>query len=173
MHIEDRASRRLSEIATKMAASMLWCALFCLVLCVNSVFTYCTPNSFTREEHLNIRETTSADYFPTFLCSSVELLDILVKGTLTCIRALKRHRRGKRAGTLVHLRSRGLRTPLPGIFLSNVRSIRNKLDELQLLVSRKRDFSSSCVLCFTETWLCGSKKVEEYVFTLTVAGATM
>jgi len=46
--------------------------------------------------------------------------------------------------------------PLPGIFLSNVHSISNKLDKLQLLVSRNRDFSSSFVLCFTETWLCGS-----------------
>ena len=180
-----------AKMVLQMAASVFWCALFCLVLCVNSVFTYSTPNSFTREELLNIRETTSADYFPTFLCSSVELLNILVNGTLTCIRALKRHRRGRRAGTLVRLRSRGVRTPLSGIFLSNVRSISNKLDELRLLVSRNRDFSSSCVLCFTETWLCGSipdlalqlggfllfradmirsslanQKVEEYVFTL-------
>ena len=68
-----------------MAASMFWCALFCLVLCVNSVFTYCTPNSFTREEFLNIRETTPADYLPTFLCSSVELLDIIVKGALVTV----------------------------------------------------------------------------------------
>ena len=85
----------------------------------------------------------------------MELLDILVKGALTCIRAVKRHRRGKQAGTHVRLRSHGLRTPLPGIFLSKVRSISNKLDELQLLVSRNIDFSSSCVLCLTETWLCG------------------
>ena len=137
LHLSTRRSLTFSilvianKMAPQMAASVFWCALFCLVLCINSVFT-----CFTRDELLNIRETTSADYFSTFLCSSVELLDILVKGTLTCIRALKRHRRGKRAGTLVRLRSRGLRTPLPGIFLSNVRSISNKLDELQLLVSR-------------------------------------
>uniref|UniRef100_A0A3B4A3B1 Uncharacterized protein n=1 Tax=Periophthalmus magnuspinnatus TaxID=409849 RepID=A0A3B4A3B1_9GOBI len=48
---------------------------------------------------------------------------------------------------------RGARTPLPGIFLSNVRSLSNKTDELALLMRRNKDFSSSCVLCFTETWL--------------------
>ncbi|KAK0134739.1 hypothetical protein N1851_029630 [Merluccius polli] len=50
---------------------------------------------------------------------------------------------------------RGLRTPLPGIFLSNVRSLPNKLEELQLLLGKNRDFPSSAVLCFTETWLSG------------------
>ena len=37
-----------------------------------------------------------------------------------------------------------------------MRSLCNKLDELQLLVGKNRDFSSSSILCFTETWLCGS-----------------
>ncbi|KAF7662514.1 hypothetical protein LDENG_00234160 [Lucifuga dentata] len=86
----------------------------------------------------------------------MELLDILVTGVLTFVDAVKRRRRGKCTGALVCLRRRGTRTPLPGIFLSNVRSLSNKLDELQLLVGRNRDFSSSSVLCFTETWLCGS-----------------
>ena len=57
--------------------------------------------------------------------------------------------------TLVRLRQRRLRTPLPGIFLSNVRSLPNKLEELQLLLGKNRDFPSSAVLCFTETWLSG------------------
>ena len=55
----------------------------------------------------------------------------------------------------MRLRQRGLRTPLPGIFLSNVRSLPNKLEELQLLLGKNRDFPSSAVLCFTETWLSG------------------
>ncbi|KAK0143434.1 hypothetical protein N1851_018409 [Merluccius polli] len=68
---------------------------------------------------------------------------------------MKRRRRGRRAGALVRLRQRGLRTPLPGIFLSNVRSLPNKLEELQLLLGKNRDFPSSAVLCFMETWLSG------------------
>ncbi|XP_076581854.1 uncharacterized protein LOC143317730 [Chaetodon auriga] len=55
----------------------------------------------------------------------------------------------------MRLRQCGLRTALPGIFLSNVRSLPNKLEELQLLLGKNRDFSSSAVLCFIETWLCG------------------
>lgn len=53
------------------------------------------------------------------------------------------------------LRQRGLCSTLPGIFLSNVRSLHNKLDEQMLLLGENRDFSSSAVLCLTETWLCG------------------
>ena len=57
---------------------------------------------------------------------------------------------------LERLRRRGHRTALPAILLSNVRSLANKTDELQLLLGKNRDFSASSVLCFTETWLCGS-----------------
>ncbi|XP_072564877.1 uncharacterized protein [Paramormyrops kingsleyae] len=111
--------------------------------------------AFTREELLNIRKTTSVDLLLTFLVSPIEILDILVKSALTLSHAARRQRRGKHAGALVRLRRRGLRTPLPAIFLSNIRSLCNRLDELQLLVVRNRDFSASSVLCFTETWLCG------------------
>ena len=52
--------------------------------------------------------------------------------------------------------SAGLRSPLPGIFFSDVRSLCSKLDELQLLVGKNSHFSSSSVLCFTETWLSDS-----------------
>ncbi|KAK0132299.1 RNA-directed DNA polymerase from mobile element jockey [Merluccius polli] len=83
------------------------------------------------------------------------MLDILVKGVHSFAHAVKRRRRGRWAGALVRLRQCGLRTPLPGIFLSNVRSLPNKLEELQLLLGNNRDFPSSAVLCFTETWLGG------------------
>ncbi|TWW59874.1 hypothetical protein D4764_06G0014040 [Takifugu flavidus] len=64
---------------------------------------------------------------------------------------VRRGRRGRRAGALAGLRRRGSRTALPGIFLSNANSLCNKMDELKLLM-RIKDFSTSCVLCFTETW---------------------
>ncbi|KAF7650927.1 hypothetical protein LDENG_00118800 [Lucifuga dentata] len=142
-----------TKMALRMAASVFWCMLFCLTLLVNSAFCCSTWSSFTRDELMNIRSTTPAALFPTFLLPSMELLDILVTGALTFVHAAKR-RRGKCA--LVSLHRHGTRTPLPGIFLSNVVSLPNKLDELQLLVGRNRDFSSSSVLCFTEMWLCGS-----------------
>ncbi len=108
------------------------CSLLCLsltkfyawlVLFVNSI---CCCDTFTREELLNIRGTTPADLFPTFLTSSVELLDILVKRAPTFVHVVKRQKRGKRASVLVYLRRLGLHTPLPGIFLSNVHSLCNK-----------------------------------------------
>ena len=142
-------------MAPQTVDSVCLCVLFCFVLCFNFVFCDDTRIAFSREELLNIRGTTPEDLFPTFLLPSLEILDILVKGALTFAHAAKRRRRGKRAGALVRLRQRGLRTSLPGIFLSNVRSLPNKLEELQLLLVGNRDFSSSAVLCFTETWLCG------------------
>ena len=77
------------------------------------------------------------------------------------------------------------------IFLSNVCSLCNKLDKLQLLLGKNSDFSSSSVLCFTETWFSGSipdsnsserietqsspakQRGEESVLKLTVAGTNM
>ncbi len=47
---------------------------------------------------------------------------------------------GKRAGALVRLCRCVLHTPLPGIFLSNVRSPPNKLVELQLMVGKTETF---------------------------------
>ena len=85
---------------------------------------------------MNFRDITPDNLLPTFIASSIDILDILVKGALTFVHTVKRRRRGKRAGALVRLRQRGLRTALPGIFLSNVRSLCNKLDKLQLLVSK-------------------------------------
>ncbi|KAK3548881.1 hypothetical protein QTP70_021256, partial [Hemibagrus guttatus] len=100
---------------------------------------------------MNIRATTPVDLFPSFLASTADLLAILIKEARNKV---KSRRRGKRSGVLVRLRRRGLRTPLPGIFLSNVRSLCNKMDELTLQMNKNRDFPTSCVLCFTETWLC-------------------
>ena len=95
---------------------------------------------------LNIRTTTPVDLIPTFLLPAAELVGIIVKATLGFVLAAKRRRRrGKRAGALVRLRRRGARTALPGIFLSNVRLLSNKLDEFQLLVWKNRYFYSSSV----------------------------
>ncbi|KAK3531919.1 hypothetical protein QTP70_034420, partial [Hemibagrus guttatus] len=100
---------------------------------------------------MNIRATTPVDLFLNFLASTADLLAILIKEARNKV---KSRRRGKRSGVLVWLRRHGLRTALPGIFLSNVRSLCNKMDKLTLQMNKNRDFPTSCVLCFTETWLC-------------------
>ncbi len=68
-------------------------------------------------------------------------------------RCFRTHRRGKRAGALMKLRQRGLRTALPSIHLANLRFLPKKTDELLLLSWTNKDFSNSAALCFTETWL--------------------
>ncbi|KAL7852897.1 hypothetical protein SRHO_G00186820 [Serrasalmus rhombeus] len=87
----------------------------------------------TREELLNIRTTIPTDISPVFLVPAALLVHFINK-------KVRRRRRGKRAGVLVRLRTRGTRTPLPGIFLSNVRSLSNKMDEIALLMRRNRLF---------------------------------
>ncbi|XP_077990622.1 uncharacterized protein LOC144444944 [Glandiceps talaboti] len=62
-------------------------------------------------------------------------------------------KRGKRGGALVRLRRRSQRPPLPSIILANVRSLSNKIDELNCCLDAKRDFRDCSVFCFTETWL--------------------
>ncbi|KAK3560165.1 hypothetical protein QTP86_034669 [Hemibagrus guttatus] len=99
---------------------------------------------------MNIRATTPVDWGFTG-ASTVYLLAILIKEARNKV---KSRRRGKRSGVLVQLRRRRLRTALPGIFLSNVRSLCNKMDDLTLQMNKNKDFPTSCVLCFTETWLC-------------------
>lgn len=132
----------------------LVCALFSLVLFVNSVFCQNIRSSSTRDELLKIRATTPADLLPMFIVAPVDLLDILVKGALTFAGAVGRRRRrgGKRAGAPVCLHQCEHRILLLGIFISNVCSLCNKVDELQLRLGKNSDISSSSVLCFTETW---------------------
>ena len=87
-----------TTMAPRTAASVCWCAMFCLVLLVNSVFCLKTGSFFTREMLMNIRVITPENLLPTFIASSVDILDILVKGALTFVHTVKRRRRGKRAG---------------------------------------------------------------------------
>ena len=108
---------------------------------------------FTRDELLNIRDSTPSDLCYNFLASSVDLPDLPIQVLGHTVRG---RRRGKRAGALVRFRKRGVRSPLPRILLSNVRSLCNKMDELCLLIRTNRDFPLSPVLCFTESWLTES-----------------
>ncbi len=108
--------------------------------------------SFTRDELLNIRQNTPQNLLPDFDYSDA-LLDIIVGGAAVLFRRYRSRRWGKRAGALVKLRQRGLRTSLPSIHLVNLCSLPNKMDKLLLLSRTNKDFSNSAALCFTETWL--------------------
>lgn len=43
---------------------------------------------------------------------------------------------------------------LPTVLLSNAQSIKNKVDELEVWAKFKPEIKETCLLAFTETWLC-------------------
>lgn len=51
------------------------------------------------------------------------------------------------------LRRRGNKLPLPSLILANVRSLKNKMDELKLYTRNCNKYRESCAVVFTETWL--------------------
>ncbi len=138
-----------------MAPSMAAVALLCVMFGLSCTVSGSCLTSYTKEELMHFKDLTSPVIYPELLTRSMVILDILVRGTVFFARAVKwtRRQRGRRAGSLVRLRRRGMRPPLPGIFLANVNSICNKMDELQCLVARNKDFHSSAVFAFMETHL--------------------
>ena len=62
-------------------------------------------------------------------------------------------KRGRRGGTRLRKTQPLSRIPLPSIILSNTQSLRNKTEELQMLVRSNHDFRDSCILAFSESWL--------------------
>ncbi|KAK0147900.1 hypothetical protein N1851_012361 [Merluccius polli] len=63
-------------------------------------------------------------------------------------------KRGRRGGVRQRLKRQGhRRIPLPSIFLGNVQSLRNKVDELQAKVKFLPEYKNACLLALTETWL--------------------
>ena len=66
---------------------------------------------------------------------------------------ITRRRGKKRGGVRQRVRRRGHRPPLPTITLANVRSIKNKLDELRVNIRYDHEYRNSSIICLTETWL--------------------
>ncbi len=94
------------------------------------------------------------------LCLLLEL-DLETAGSLTDAIRIRRRRkrcergrkRGKRGGIRARLRANPTRPALPTLMLSNVRSLENKLDLIQLTQSTQHEARDCCVFVFTETWL--------------------
>ena len=68
----------------------------------------------------------------------------------------RRKKRGRRGGVRRRLRARHTKPPLPSIILTNLRSINNKLDEIQAYTRYCSVFREASLLCFTESWLHSS-----------------
>ena len=56
----------------------------------------------------------------------------------------------------MRLKRRQHTLPLPSIFLSNARSMANKMDELKLQITANKIIQDCCILLITETWLHSS-----------------
>ncbi|KAL7868514.1 hypothetical protein SRHO_G00098980 [Serrasalmus rhombeus] len=65
----------------------------------------------------------------------------------------RKQRRGRRGGLRAKLKLIPHWLPLPSIFLTNVRSLANKMDEIRLCITNDRRIMDSNVMIFTETWL--------------------
>ncbi len=68
-------------------------------------------------------------------------------------RSERGQKRGKRGGIRARLRANPTRPGPASLLLSNVRSLENKLDLIQLSWSTQRETRDCCVFVFTETWL--------------------
>ena len=66
----------------------------------------------------------------------------------------RRKRRGDRGGPLNRLKRDPYRPAIPSLFLANVRSLANKMDEMRLRVATKT--INSCAILITESWLTAS-----------------
>lgn len=129
-------------MAVRMATSVSRFLLLCVILFVFCVF--CCPSrvTFSREELLNICQSSYGTFSPVYTDPG-SFSEILVGAAAALYRICRRRIRGKRAGVLVKLRQRGYCAPLPPIHLANVHSLANNLDELLLLIPKDPDFRRS------------------------------
>lgn len=68
-------------------------------------------------------------------------------------RCERRQKRVCRAGIRARLGRDPHKPPLPSLFVTNARSLTNKIDELELITSTQKTIQDCCVMVITETWL--------------------
>lgn len=51
------------------------------------------------------------------------------------------------------MKKRKFKLYIPTVITGNVRSLANKVDELEVLARTQREYRESSIMCFTETWL--------------------
>ena len=108
---------------------------------------------YSRLELLAIRDALSSNGIvfnsDENIINSTQIIDENVRTD----RFKPKRKRGRRSGVYVRTKRRGYRPPLPTMMCGNVRSLRNKIDELCASCQFNRDYKDSCMICLTETWL--------------------
>ena len=134
----------------------LWrCVIVCGISPAVLAASTAALHRYEREHLLNILDSVHKDYRPNFVSENVFPIINSTRPTSEIHHAMlyRTCKRGRRGGALCRFRLCGSRPPLPAIVLANVRSLKNQTDELFHLLSFKREFKDSSILCFTETWL--------------------
>ena len=104
---------------------------------------------YSRQEILQLRRSPSVP--DANLSESIKNINLCVVKDSSLNK--KKRKRGRKGGIRRKLKNISDRVPRPTIILSNVRSLRSKIDELQANINYMREFRESCVFAFTETWL--------------------
>ena len=112
-------------------------------------------HQYDRDVLLHIRDTMSeCDMQPNYRFNDIVLPgQNWVADQPANARGQRVRKRGRRGGVLLRLGRQNLRTRLLSMFLSNVRSLRNKTDEFLCNLQTKRGYKDCSIFCFTETWL--------------------
>lgn len=77
-----------------------------------------------------------------------------------CLKPIRK--RGRRGGLRSRMKRRGDRLPLPAIMTGNVRSLKNKFDELCLRCKYDSAYRNASMICLTETWLSNKDPDSDY-----------
>ena len=131
----------------------LFLSLFCATLLCERVES-CVR--YDRESLLAIRDSVGHLPTPVLLFSSSDITRESTEFSHGHTTTHRQRKRGRRGGVVARFRRRANRPPLPAIILSNVRSIKNKIDELLYQIQTKRVYREASVFCFTETWIDSS-----------------
>lgn len=136
----------------------------CMIMDISLIF--CNPiNIHNRQKLLKIGNFSERSVTVEIVRLHDILKDIARRPGCQCItipagrkrrrQGERRQKRGCRAGALMRLRKQLHRPPFPSVFVTNARSLANKMDELKLQVTTNLT-KNSCVLLFMETWFHSS-----------------
>ena len=127
--------------------------LCCAVIAVGENGSCKQTYQYSKEELLSLRFSVQSDI--NWTPWSIEGIDIVNDegSELPKHRYKPKRKRGRRAGVRVQTRRAGHKVPMPTIMCGNVRSIRNKSDELSINCKFNSEFRDSSLICLTETWL--------------------
>ncbi|KAK0140101.1 hypothetical protein N1851_022987 [Merluccius polli] len=148
VNIADEPRKEMGEVSTEK-----------LVLFVAYVIN-CTDQAkvlYSRQDLLDIGsrcELAISEEFTEHHNIPVEIARQPDSAWITPVKRRRRKRRGARGGLLNRLKRDPHRPSIPSLFLANVRSLANKMDEMRLRVATKT--TNSCAFLLTESWLTAS-----------------